>query len=65
MKNGKRNHETKIPYLIDTQDGALEGVLDLETMSDDELITRLFEIPEAISEIVYRELAQELDNTKE
>lgn len=56
----ERIHETKIPYIIDYEDGAKESILDLATLSDDDLAQYIFEIPQAIEEIVYRELAKEV-----
>jgi hypothetical protein len=56
----ERQHETKIPYTIDSEDGPKEGVLDLATLSDDDLAQYIFEIPQAVEEIVYRELSQEV-----
>jgi hypothetical protein len=63
MESLKRNHDTKIPYIIDTEDGAKNGVLDLEKMSYEELVDNLLLIPEAINEIVYRDMLEYTKNT--
>ncbi len=63
MESLKRNHDTKIPYIIDTEDGPEDGVLDLEKMSYDELVDNLLLIPEAINEIVYRDMLEYIKNT--
>lgn len=65
MKMPERNHETKIPYIIDTEDGPINKVIDLESMSDDELSEQLFTVPEAINEVVYRDMVKYVKNTKE
>lgn len=60
MATLERKHETKIPYIIDSEDGPEESILDLAELSDDELAQYIFEIPQAIEEIVYRELSEEI-----
>jgi hypothetical protein len=59
----RRNHNTLIPYIIDTEDGPKNGIIDLEKMSEKELTDRIFTIPEAINELVYRERLESLKNT--
>jgi hypothetical protein len=56
----ERKHDTKIPYIIDTEDGPKDAILDLATLSDDDLAQYIFEIPQAVEEIVYRELSKEV-----
>lgn len=56
----ERKHETKIPYIIDSEDGSKDAILDLATLSDDDLAQYIFEIPQAVEEIVYRELSKEV-----
>jgi hypothetical protein len=63
MESLKRNHDTKIPYVIDTLDGPIDGILDLEKMSYEELVENLLSIPEAVNEIVYRDMLEYIKNT--
>ncbi len=67
MAKLERTHRTIFPYTIDAFDekGAVKGELDLTKLSDEELSDLVFSIPEATSEIVYRELAKETNNTNE
>lgn len=60
MAKLERLHETKLPIIIDTEDGAKEVVVDLAELSDNELAQYIFDTPEAIEEIVYRELVEKL-----
>jgi len=63
VETPKRSHKTLIPYIIDTEAGPENGVMDLEQMSEEELTDRIFSIPEAINELVYRERLESLKNT--
>jgi hypothetical protein len=67
MPKLERNFRTKFSYTLDTSDenGPVKGEIDLTTMSDDELSNLLFTIPEATSEIVFRELSKKVNNTNE
>ena len=67
MPKLERNFRTKFEYTLDTTDekGPIKGEIDLTTMSDEELAGLLFSIPEATSEIVYRELVKKANNTNE
>lgn len=67
MADLERTHKTKFSYTLDAFDekGAVVGELDLEKLTDEELSDLIFSIPEATSEIVYRELAKKVNNTKE
>lgn len=61
MAELERQHETKITYTIDTEDGAKEEVLDLAEMSDEELASYLFTLPQAFQELTYRQLKAYLE----
>jgi hypothetical protein len=63
MEPLERNHVTKFPYTIDTEDGPVNGIMDLEKLSYDELVDNLLLIPEAINEIVYRDMLEYVKNT--
>jgi hypothetical protein len=63
MESIKRNHATKIPYIMDTEEGPIVGVMDLETMSYEDLTDSLLSVPEAINEIVYRDMLEYIKNT--
>lgn len=63
MESIRRNHATKIPYIMDTEEGPIEGVMDLETMSYEDLTDNLLSVPEAINEIVYRDMLEYIKNT--
>lgn len=67
MPKLERNFRTKFAYTLDAMDenGPVKGEIDLTTMTDDELSDLLFTIPEATSELVYRELAKKVNNTNE
>lgn len=67
MPELERNYRTKFSYTLDTSDenGPVKGEIDLTTMTDSQLSELLFVIPEATSEIVYRELAKKVNNTNE
>lgn len=51
-----RNFETKFPYIIDTDTGPTDGIMDLTKMSEEELLNFFPQLPEAMMELVYREL---------
>lgn len=55
-----RQHQTKLPIIIDTEDGPEEITIDLAELSDDELAQYIFDVPQAVEEIVYRELNAQL-----
>jgi hypothetical protein len=63
MESPRRNHATQIPYILDTEDGPIEGVMDLEKMSYADLTENLLSVPEAINEIVYRDMLEYIKNT--
>lgn len=67
MPELERNFRTKFSYTLDATDenGPVKGEIDLTAMTDDELSDLLFTIPEATSELVYRELAKKVNNTNE
>lgn len=59
MDKPKRDFNTKITYYLEDFSGAKaprEVEVDLSEISDKELDQLLFHVPEATSEIVYREL---------
>lgn len=59
MAKPERSHKTKISYYLEDFTGEKdpkEVDLDISTISDDELSQLIFHVPEAVSEIVYREL---------
>jgi hypothetical protein len=53
----------KIARTFETKTASTKGILDLEKLSDEELATLIFQVPQAIQEIVYRELNQQTDST--
>jgi hypothetical protein len=59
----ERKHETKIPYIVETKDGPIKGIIDLEAMSYEELVARVTTIPAAMDEIVYRDMLGYTNNT--
>lgn len=63
MNPPERTHNTKIPYIVDLERGPEERVINLETMTYDELVDRLFMVPEAIEEIIYRDMLKAFNNT--
>jgi hypothetical protein len=55
----ERKHKTVFTFVADNVTGELgdkEVTIDLSKISDDELDQLIFKIPEATSEIVYREI---------
>jgi hypothetical protein len=59
MDKPKRQHNTKVAYYVEDFSGASapkEIEVDLSKIPDDELNQLIFHVPEATSEIVYREL---------
>ena len=52
----ERNFETKFPYIIDTESGPEDGTMDITKMSEEELLNLTPQLPEAMMELVYREL---------
>lgn len=52
----ERAHETKFPYIIDTDTGPRDGTMDLTKMSEEELLNLVPQLPEAMMELIYREL---------
>lgn len=65
MAEIKRLHDTKIPILIDTEDGAKEIVVDLEELTTSELYSLVFELPQVTDELYYRTLTGTLDEDTE
>lgn len=65
MADIERKHETKIPYILETKNGAEKGVIDLETLSVEELTARVVTLPVAMDEIIYRQALEYSKNTKE
>lgn len=59
MDKPERKHNTLVTFVADNVTGKSsdkEVTVDLSKISDDELDQLLFKVPEATSEIVYREL---------
>lgn len=59
MQAPERKHKTLFTFVADNvtgETGDKEVTVDLSKISDDELDQLIFKIPEATSEIVYREL---------
>lgn len=52
----ERNFDTKFSYIIDTDTGPRDGTMDLTKMSEEELYNLVPGLPEAMMEIVYRDL---------
>lgn len=63
MDKPVRLHETKIPVIVDTVNGPIDDVIDLATMSEDELIDLIAVVPSAAQELVYRDLLAESEET--
>jgi hypothetical protein len=61
----ERKHETKIPYIIETKNGAENGVIDLEALSYEELVARVVTLPAAMDELMYRQAVNDSKNTKQ
>jgi hypothetical protein len=59
----ERKHETKIPYILETKDGPVKGLIDLEAMSHEELVAIVTSTPAAMDEIVYRDMLEYTKNT--
>lgn len=55
----ERNFDTKFSYIIDTDTGPRDGIMDLTKMSAEELYNLVPDLPEAMMEIVYRDLVLE------
>lgn len=55
MDKLERLHETKIPVIVETTNGALDDTIDLEAMSEDELFDIAFSVPQAMQELAYRD----------
>lgn len=60
MEKPERQHETRIPYIIDTPTGSEEGFLDLAKLSLEELDEYAFTLPQAADELLYRQLLEYL-----
>ena len=60
MEKPKRQHETKIPYIIDTPTGSKEGFLDLAELSLEDLAEYAITLPQAADELLYRQLLEYL-----
>jgi hypothetical protein len=65
VANTERKHETKIPYIVETKNGPIKGILDLESMSYEELVSRVSTLPVAMDEIIYRDMLEYTKNTNE
>lgn len=54
----KREHETKIPVIVETESGAIESTIDLAKLSDAELVDLIPQVPLAMVEYHYRFLSE-------
>jgi hypothetical protein len=55
----KRNFDTEFPYIIDTETGPEDGTINLTKMSEEALLNLVPQLPEAMMELVYREIISE------